>query len=87
MSQTPPDTPPTEPDPTLGRVIQQLREEQGLSRAELAARASLDERALAGIEAATDDPPWTAVEAIAAGLGVSVQSIATDVIAEDPDTV
>lgn len=87
MSQTPPDTPPAEPDRTLGRVIRQLREEQGLSQNELAARAGVDEPTLAGIEAATNDPPWTAVEAIAAGLGVSVQTIATAVIAEDPDTV
>ncbi len=85
MTPSPPHTPPAEPDPAFGRVIQRLREERGLSRAELAARCGVEEPALAGVEGGTIDPPWAAVEAIADGLGVSVQSIAAAVVTEDPD--
>lgn len=75
--------PPDEPDPALGRVLQRLREQRGLSPAELAAQAEVEEAALSGIEAGTADPPWTTVEAIAAALEVSVESIASAVLAED----
>jgi transcriptional regulator with XRE-family HTH domain len=81
----PPPAPPDEPDPALGRVVRQLREERGLSRIELANRSGVDETALAQIEAGAIDPPWTTVEAIARGLEVSVQSIASAVVAQDPE--
>jgi transcriptional regulator with XRE-family HTH domain len=64
-------------------VIQTLREERGLSRASLAQRAGLEQAVLARIESGTVDPPWTTVVGIAEGLGVSVESIASAVVAPD----
>jgi len=78
--------PPDEPDPGLGRVIRRLREQRGLSQAELADRARIEPAALAQIEAGTADPPWATVAALADGLGVSVESIAGAVTSEDADT-
>lgn len=86
MSNPPAAAPPDRPDPALGRVIRRLREERGVDRAQLAQRSGLEEEGLARIEAGTLDPPWPAVEALAAGLGVSVQSIAAAVVAEEADT-
>lgn len=85
MSEPPPTAPPDRPDPALGRVVRRLREERGVERAQLARRAGLEEETLAGIEAGTVDPPWPEVEALAAGLGVSVRSIAAAAVAEDAD--
>lgn len=86
MSPPTPHSPPAEPDPALGEVVRQLREAQDLSRTELAELAGVDETTVTGIEEGTIDPPWTAVEALGRVLGVSVQSIAIEVLAEDPDT-
>lgn len=72
-----PAPPPDKPDPALGRVIQVLRTERGLTTAELADRAELETRLVEQIEQGTVDPPWAAVESIARGLGVSVESIAS----------
>jgi XRE family transcriptional regulator, regulator of sulfur utilization len=77
--------PPDEPDPALGRVVRQLREARRVSRAALAVRSGLDEATLAEIEAGTVDPPWTAVEAIAGALEVSLRSIAGAVADQRPD--
>ena len=76
----PPIAPPEEPDPELGRVVRRLREEQGLSLVDLANRSKLDPDALSLIEAGASDPPWPTVEAIARGLGISVQAIADAVV-------
>jgi DNA-binding XRE family transcriptional regulator len=80
----PPSPPPDDPDPALGRVIRQLREEQGVSRAGLADRSGVDETSLGQIEDGELDPPWATVEALAAGLGASLKTIATAVIEQKP---
>lgn len=87
MTDLPPSPapPPDAPDPALGRVIRELRAERGLSPAELADRAALETALVDRIEQATIDPPWTAVEAIARALGVSVESIAEAAAERRPD--
>lgn len=74
---------PEDPDPALGRVIQGLREQLGMSRPELAERSGVDPVKLARIEAGAVDPPWPTVQALAGALGVSVAEIATAVVAEE----
>ena len=76
--------PPDEPDPVLGRVVRRLREEQGLSQADVANRAQVELATLARIEDGAVDPPWATVEAVARGLGLPVRSIAA-AVAEQRD--
>lgn len=85
MNLDPSIAPPDEPDPVLGSVIRRLREGQGLSLADLANRAQEDPATLSGIEDGAIDPPWPTVEAIARGLGVSVQGIAEAVTEQRGD--
>lgn len=80
-----PTPPPDQPDPALGRVVQGLREERGLSPAELADQAGLETTTVVQIENGAIDPQWAAVEAIARGLGVSVESIARAAAEQRPD--
>lgn len=84
MSLPPPRQPPEDPDPNLGEAIRALREQRSISRAELAARSGVDETAVAAIEAGTTDPNWATVEALAGALGVSMEQLATAVVARDP---
>jgi len=77
--------PPDEPDPELGRVIRRLRERSGLSPAGLAERAQVELATLEQLEDGAIDPPWATVEALARGLGVSVESIAAAVVERDHD--
>jgi len=69
-------TPTPEVDPILGGVIQGLREKGGFSISTLESHARLEPGTLARIENGQVDPPWSTIEAIAKGLGVSVQAIA-----------
>lgn len=69
--------PPPDIDPTLGRVLKRLREDQGLNPTNLACRAGLDAATLSQIERGRLDPPWRTVESVARGLGVSLHELAS----------
>lgn len=55
----------------FGRRLTQLREERGLSIAELAARAGIDVRDIRAIEAAERNIHLTTIFRLAEGLGVT----------------
>lgn len=64
--------------PGLGKAVRALRNQAGLSRAELAARAELDATSVARLEAGTVDPSWGSMRRIAKGLGVSLKELAEE---------
>jgi len=72
--QPPPDR---EPDPNvaLGAVVGQLRERAQLDQGELAARAGLDEREVAGIEAGRLEPTWGDLRRIAYALEIPLPEL------------
>lgn len=59
----------------LGRAIAKLREEAGLSEAELAAKADLPLEDLRQIEAGEVDADWGTLRVLAAGLGVPLPDL------------
>lgn len=71
--------PTPEMDPVLGLTIKGLREEKGLSQADLESRAALETGLVARIESAMLDPIWQVVEAIAHGLTISTEELSTAV--------
>jgi transcriptional regulator with XRE-family HTH domain len=60
----------------LGSAVRMLREQEGLSREELGARAQLDPSLVARIEAGETDPTWGDARRIAAALGTTVDRLA-----------
>lgn len=54
----------------FGRRLSQLREERGISIAELASRTGLDPEEITGIEAGETDVSITIIFRLAAGLGI-----------------
>ena len=54
----------------FGRRLSQLREEQGISIEQLAARTGLDPSDIARIESGEQDLPITAIFRLAEGLGI-----------------
>jgi transcriptional regulator with XRE-family HTH domain len=70
------------PDPTLGVVIRQAREDAGLSQAQLAVHADLAVGTLTRLEAGTSDPSWSSVRSIAEALGLSMEKLGRLVEAE-----
>ena len=60
----------------LARAVRQLRNERGLSQEELAHRAGLTAGAVNAIEGARRNPTWGTVQAVAAGLDVSLADLA-----------
>lgn len=67
------------PEPTadaVGRALRLIREEQGLTLAEVGERADVDRQYLEGLEDGRRNPPWSHVAAIAAALGVEVSEVA-----------
>lgn len=66
----------SDPQPTLGYAIRELRTESSLSQDELAELAELDPAELSRIESGRADPAWGDVRRIARALGVSLESLA-----------
>lgn len=64
------------PSKDLAAAVRALREQQGLTRETLAQRAGLTTGTLARLELGRSDPPWSTVQAVAAGLGLSVAELA-----------
>ena len=63
----------SQPDPdlvVLGRSIRELREEHGMSNADLAVAARLTPERLAAIEAGDVDVTYDVIVELAAGIGV-----------------
>lgn len=68
--------PPDVPDPQLGAVIQYMRTGRGITRAQLARQAKVDESELVAIEAGVADPVWSTLERIASALDTSPPELA-----------
>ncbi len=62
--------PRTEPQPSLGQAIKQIRQEQGLSQEELGHRAEIHPTWISHIESGRNNPAWGSVRRIAAALGL-----------------
>lgn len=62
--------------PALGHAVRTLRQKTGLSQGDLAARAGLDTRLIARLEAGEVDPTWGSMRRIAGGLGVPLEELA-----------
>jgi transcriptional regulator with XRE-family HTH domain len=65
-----------EPQPALGRVVKQLRDERDLKQYELATAADVDPSVISHLELGHSNPAWGTIKRIAAGLGVSVSDLA-----------
>jgi transcriptional regulator with XRE-family HTH domain len=62
--------------PALGEAVRTLRQKTGLNQDDLAARAALDVRSIARLEAGEVDPSWGSMRRIASGLGVPLEELA-----------
>jgi DNA-binding XRE family transcriptional regulator len=60
----------------LGKAIRSLREEAGMTQATLAERAGISASWISRVEHGQVDPTWATIVQIAAGLGVSMVSLA-----------
>lgn len=60
------------PAKTLAVTVRRLREQQALTREGLAQRAGITTGTLARLELGQSDPPWSTVQAVADGLGLSL---------------
>ena len=68
------------PDPelvSLGRAIQQIREQYGMSPSELAAATRIERERLDALEAGQLDPTYDMLLALAEGLGVQLEALVT----------
>jgi transcriptional regulator with XRE-family HTH domain len=72
---------------SLGRSIQQLREEQGLDSEQLAEKSGLQKWRLTAIEEGRLDPPFDVLVKLADALGVGTGTIVTraETISEEAD--
>jgi transcriptional regulator with XRE-family HTH domain len=61
----------------LGRRLKQLREEQGLSTAELASLTALEPNDISNMEAGALDVPLTTIIALARALGTTPAQLLT----------
>lgn len=68
--------PHSDPQPTLGYAIRELRTGSSLSQEALAERSELDPAEISRIESGRADPAWGDVRRIAAALGVSLEALA-----------
>ncbi|MGN6664149.1 MAG: helix-turn-helix domain-containing protein [Solirubrobacterales bacterium] len=59
----------------LGRVVNAIRRERGLTQEELAERAGLGESDVGGIESGRRNPTWGAVRKLSHGLGLSLPEL------------
>jgi transcriptional regulator with XRE-family HTH domain len=62
------------PPDTFGARLLALRQQAGLTQAELAARAGLTQPAVNRYELGARQPTWVAVHALAGALGVSTEA-------------
>lgn len=58
--------------PALGQAIRDLREDRGLTQAQLAVAAKLAVNTLTRLEAGQSDPSWSSIEALARALDVKL---------------
>jgi transcriptional regulator with XRE-family HTH domain len=68
--------PRTEPQPSLGQAIRQIRQERGLSQEELGHRAEIHPTWISHIESGRNNPAWGSVRRIAAALELKVSELA-----------
>jgi DNA-binding XRE family transcriptional regulator len=66
----------SDPQPTLGAAIRQLREKRELSQEDVAEKAGLSGRTLSALEAGNANPTWATAPDLAAALGVSSGELA-----------
>lgn len=59
----------------LGRVVNQIRKEAGLTQEELARRADLQEADIGGIESGQRNPTWGTVRKISYGLDLPLPEL------------
>ena len=59
----------------FGQTIRQVREREGISVAELAARTGIDARQISALEAGRFDPPFDVMIALADGIGVRLSAL------------
>jgi transcriptional regulator with XRE-family HTH domain len=70
--------PATTPDAAaLGRAVQAIRAERGISQVRLAANTGFMQSWISNTEHGRRNPSWTNVVRLAAGLGVSVAELAS----------
>jgi transcriptional regulator with XRE-family HTH domain len=61
---------------TFAARLKRLREQAGLTQAELARRAGMHQRGIAKLEQAEREPTWSTVEALAAALNLDCTAFA-----------
>ncbi|HYE78673.1 MAG TPA: helix-turn-helix transcriptional regulator [bacterium] len=59
---------------SFGAKLKKMREAKGLSQTELAKASGLKQQSIARWELDENDPPWTAVQKLAAALGVDCRA-------------
>ena len=59
----------------LGRAVNELRKEKGLTQEELAERGNLHESYISVIEGGQRNPTWATLRGISHGLGVSLAEL------------
>jgi transcriptional regulator with XRE-family HTH domain len=64
------------PQPVLGRVIREFRDEKRMTQEDVAHRARVTVAHLSGIERGHANPTWATVVAIADALGVPLAKLA-----------
>ncbi len=62
----------------FGQKIRQVREQQAISVAELAARTGVDAMQINALEAGRFDPPFDVMIALADGIGVRLSALIPD---------
>jgi transcriptional regulator with XRE-family HTH domain len=62
----------------FGQKIRQVREREGISVAELAARTDVDAQKITALEAGRFDPPFDVMIALADGIGVPIFALMPD---------
>jgi transcriptional regulator with XRE-family HTH domain len=62
----------------FGQKIRQMREREGISVAELAARTGVDVRKITALEAGRFDPPFDVMSVLADGIGVPLYALMPD---------
>jgi transcriptional regulator with XRE-family HTH domain len=65
-----------EPQEALGRAVQEVRSERGLTQVQLARAADTDGTAISHLERGRTNPAWGTMRRIAAALGVSLSDLA-----------
>jgi transcriptional regulator with XRE-family HTH domain len=64
----------------FGRAVRQLRQERGMTQAELAARLSLGRTSITNLEKGQQSPPLSMLPEIASALGVDPLRLITDAV-------